>query len=213
MTTTLEASTDADTVAGFTLADIRGIADLAERVTAASAVARETERLSDLSRSRRDVAALVMIAPYQAIQMPYETTIDRIQNDLAAGKITARVAQERKDRAQGIRRKNMEAVEHKPVDVYRVIGVSRGMFVRMMHRAPRELPQIDDAPKVAAAAAAECARYDAMNKEARAIRDEAIMALLNGDRATGRQPVSNADVARLSGLTTPRVAQLRYGTR
>jgi dienelactone hydrolase len=209
--TTVEITTEAGQ---YSINSLRQIADLSERAHAASAVARETERLGDEARSRRDLAALVMIEPYQIAQRPYDAAMERIDAALESAKIDSRTANQRRDKAKEARRKAMVGVEVKPVDVYKhTIGVSRGLFVRLLHRAPNQLPEIENAREVALMAKEDCQMYDAINVDARIIRDEAITVLLNGDRKAGIKAISNADVARLTGLTTARVAQLRYGTR
>lgn len=221
--------------------DLRQIADLEEKGAKSAALARETKKLADAQRSIRDVAGLVLIQPYQEAQRPYDDTIAAIDAQLEANEMTRADAWAAKQVASETRRDGMESVQYKPVHVYRdIIGVSRGLFVRMQHREPklpavREFlstatvadPRLHDIIEAASedpwsldAVAAvglfardECKRYDAVNKRALEIRDEAGLMLLNGNPKVGRPAMSNADVARLFKLTTARVAQMRYGTR
>lgn len=226
----------------YSLADIREIDDLAARAAAAAAVARVAEQMSDLYRSTRDMAGLILIQPYQAAQRPYDDAMEKIDAALEAGKIDAATAHRRRDAAKAKRRERMENVVYKPVHVYRdTIGVSRGLFVRMQHRATQQLPTAreflqdmsgspdvddvidnahalgrDDMAAVAAVSVLnreKCKLYDAIADGVRTIRDDAVTMLLNGNPKVGRAPLSNADVARLTKLTTARVAQMRYGTR
>lgn len=89
-----------------------------------------------------------------------------------------------------------------PVEVYRLIGVSRGLFVRMARRPLTSNPPVFADPKATAAASAkECAKWDRLAEQARAVRDQAAYAMKDAGR-------TNADVARATGLTTARVAKL-----
>jgi hypothetical protein len=198
--------------------------DLVDVAQLAARIARETKDLGDKARHRRDIAGLVMIEPFQAVQRPYDTAMEKIDAALEAGRIDAAEAHKRREKARTKRREGMEGVEYKPIHVYRdTIGVSRGLFVRMQHRAAQELPAfLDDdgqplplaeVKEIALEARAECEMYDAINLGARTIRDEVGHVLLNGDRKAGVRAMSNADFARLTKVTTARVAQIRYGIR
>lgn len=104
----------------------------------------------------------------------------------------------------------------KPVQVYRTLDVCRTSFVLMVGRvAPSgRLPKVPDAEQVMKRAAATVARNEALVGESREVRDEAVTRMLNGKyRQPDGSPYRNADVHRLTGLTTARVAQLRKGTR
>jgi hypothetical protein len=61
----------------------------------------------------------------------------------------------------------------------------------------------------------EARRYEAIKSQARVIRDKTARQMMSGrDDDGNRVPaVTNAEVARLTGLTTARVSQLRKGTR
>lgn len=102
-----------------------------------------------------------------------------------------------------------------PVTLYRALGISRGLFNRMVQRAPQQRPPIEDALAVATQAAKEVRKYERISAEARAIRDETALSLMNGRDTAGNQVKmhSNADIARATGLTTARIAQIRTGTR
>jgi hypothetical protein len=227
----------------LSIADLEAIDDLVEQGVKAAALLRAVENAANVARSVRDIGGLVLIQPYQAIQRPYDAAMDKIDAALEAGKITPATAYKRREAAKQARRDGMVGIQYKPVHVYRdIVGVSRGLFVRMQHReaslptAEQYLADVciddprmdmvvaealaeDGATEVEAVAAVamfkrdECKHYDAIAVEARAIRDEAATMLLNGNPKIGRPAMSNADVARLFKLTTARVAQMRYGTR
>lgn len=105
-----------------------------------------------------------------------------------------------------------------PVTLYRdTLECSRGLFVRIIQRAPAKRPKMENALEQARESARAVRRHEATIEEARTIRDETALLLMNGgtDPVTKRKvaPVSNAEIARATGLTTARVAQVRTGTR
>jgi hypothetical protein len=103
-----------------------------------------------------------------------------------------------------------------PVRLYRdVLNVSRGLFNRMIQRAPSERPEIENAERVAAKAAKDVRKYKVIVEDAREIRDVTALMLMSGEDEAGNPaaPVSNADIARATKLTTARVAQMRGGGR
>lgn len=198
----------------FSLDDLSKLEDAVDIARIGSAITRVTEEIADTARSTRDMAGLVAIQPFHAVQRPYDEAIAKIDAALDADKIDSATAENRRQKAREKRRKGMESVEYKPAAVWRdAMGISRGMFARLIRRAPAVLPDIPNAYEVAKAARVECELYDAINDQARTIRDRAVAVLLNGDAKRGIQPISNADVARITGLTTARVAQMRYGRR
>lgn len=104
----------------------------------------------------------------------------------------------------------------RPVVLYRdTLAVSRGLFNRIIQRAPVDRPEIPDAKTVAGKAARQVRKYEAIVEQAREIRDTAALMLMNGRDAQGNKvpTVTNADISRATGLTTARVAQMRTGTR
>lgn len=105
-----------------------------------------------------------------------------------------------------------------PVTLYRdTLECSRGLFVRIIQRAPSKRPKMEGALDQARESAQAVRRHEATIEAARIIRDETALLLMNGgkDPVTGAKvaPVSNAEIARATGLTTARVAQVRTGTR
>lgn len=105
-----------------------------------------------------------------------------------------------------------------PVTLYRdTLECSRGLFVRIIQRAPARRPKMEGALDQARESAQAVRRHEATIEAARIVRDETALLLMNGgkDPVTGEKvkPVSNAEIARATGLTTARVAQVRTGTR
>ncbi len=113
-----------------------------------------------------------------------------------------------------------------PVALYRdILGVSRGLFNRIKQRAPddqtrativAEQPaKFRDSRRTASKAAQEIRRLTLVQDDVRKIRDKTAVAMMNGvaDDGTRVTPVSNADIARITDLSTARIAQIRKGQR
>jgi hypothetical protein len=195
-----------------TAATIAKIADPEKRAKAASQTLAAAHAKAEAARQRRDIAALVMIEPFVRAVAPSNRTRAEAKaaydaGDIDASTYYARLAQAREERAAAL---EAAGVEVYPADVYNLIGVARNLFVRMMARMPDTLPEFDDPRAEAKAAARDVRRYNQIADDVRALRDAATDDLLNGRSGTR---MSNADVSRLTGLTTARVAQLRLGTR
>lgn len=227
----------------FSIAELRVLDDdvdaqtaLANQAANAAAVARVTEEMGDTARTIRDMAGLLLAEPYQSVQRPYDAAMARIAKALESGKITPAQANERRAKASIERAKGRAALGDDcimPIKIYQdVIGISRGLFARTLQRSAQQLPTVrefvsrhpiypgDDQPvtlehvaEIGREKRDECVMYDAINLDARKIRDAAGAVLLNGDRKRGIKAMSNADFARLTKLTTARVAQIRYGGR
>lgn len=106
-----------------------------------------------------------------------------------------------------------------PVRIYRdILDIPRSAFIRMTQHKPAEwsdrLPFDADDPaaveKFTRRHADRFRRYLDLSGQARRVRDEAVDTVLNGHDTA---PVSSAELARLTGLTTARIAQLRYHHR
>lgn len=141
-----------------------------------------------------------------------------------AAEALVRLYRERMEAAHGLR--DMAVVvahlDHgvAPVALYRdVLGVSRGLFNRMIQRAPMKSlrPKFEDPIALATESDGAIARNKALMTRALALRDETALLLMNGgtDPVSKRKvtPIPNADIARVTDLTTARVAQIRTGTR
>ena len=141
---------------------------------------------------------------------------------LAAAAALVEKAKERADAARSMRDMAV-VVAHlddgvPPVTLYRdVLKCSRGLVVRIIQRAPAKREKMADALGQARESADAVRRHEAVIQAARPIRDETALLLMNGgtDPVTGEAvaPMSNADIARATGLSTARVAQVRTGTR
>lgn len=146
---------------------------------------------------------------------------DPIERIAAAAEVV-RKAEERAEAARAMRDR-ATIVAHlddgvPPITMYRdVLDCSRGLFVRIIQRAPAKRPKMDDAIEQARESALAVKRHEATIEAARVVRDETALLLMNGgtDPVTGEKvrPVSNARIADATGLTTARVAQVRTGTR
>lgn len=106
----------------------------------------------------------------------------------------------------------------RPIEIYRdILHVSRQLFVRMTaDRTEGDTgvfagQTVTEVKRAAGNAASKVREYTARAEAAREARRRVIDELLAGKGE--RRPMSNAEVARLTGLTTARVAQVRYGTR
>ena len=100
----------------------------------------------------------------------------------------------------------------KPVVIYRdTLDISRNLFNRIIDRAPAVRPDIPHALTKAKVAHAKVVRVEAQIETVREIRDQTALDLMNGYADDGERvpPISNAEVARITGLSTARVAQLR----
>jgi hypothetical protein len=101
------------------------------------------------------------------------------------------------------------------VDVRNLLGCSRALIVRIEERAPDVIePEIQDPENVIREAMPVIERYAAIEAAARDIRDAVVSDMLTGEikRPDGRV-YTNAEVARMTGLSTPRIAQIRTGNR
>lgn len=188
--------------------------DVAEVAKLAAEVTREYQKLANGVRTERDVAGMTLIKPYLRVRNPYDDTMAKIDADLEDGKIDEGTAELRRVEARATYRARLETIDYMPIDVYTLLGVSRGLFFRMIRgRMPLELDDVPDAREVAETTGRQCEMYDVIALGARTIRDEAVLALLNGNPKAKRPPMSNADVTRITGLTSARTHQIRMGTR
>lgn len=137
----------------------------------------------------------------------------------------AELVRQREERAEGARQVRDQAtiIAHlddgvAPAEMYRdVLDCSRGLFVRIIQRAPAKRGKMSDAKEQARSSAKAVRKHEAVIERAREIRDSTALLLMTGgkDPVTGLEVerVSNAEIARVTGLTTARVAQIRAGTR
>jgi DNA-binding transcriptional regulator YiaG len=165
--------------------------------------ARDAESHLGPARAERDMAALVLARPYYQVCEQYNPKIEAAKeadDDAEVRRLTAAKAAA------------MKPVTWHPVRIYRdTIHVSRGLFNRMLGREPVALPDWPDADRRARRATAVVERWEPYVNDARKIRDEAVDRLMR--RHDGQAPLRNAEVARLLGVSTARVAQMRHGRR
>lgn len=194
--------------------DVASISDLRERLAAASHLVRESERKAERLRLRRDLAILVMLRPFADAVAATNAKRASLRADLEAGKITddgylTGLNANREQRGADLAAANVEVY---PVHVYEMLGVSRNLVNRLLMRMPTTpLPEMHDPARVAKRAHAQMPEVEETLAKAREIRDTAALLLMSGEGENGEEfpPVSNADVARVTGLTTARIAQLR----
>lgn len=105
----------------------------------------------------------------------------------------------------------------KGVTIYRDtpgLEMSRGQFNKIIKRAPAEWSSdgsVRDVEKKAIAAHQKILALDEVIAQFQEIRDSTAIGLMEGEFGGG--VVSNADVARASGLSTARIAQMRTGAQ
>jgi hypothetical protein len=141
-----------------------------------------------------------------------------------AAEALVRLYRERMEAAHGLR--DMAVVvahlDHgvAPVVLYRdVLGVSRGLFNRMIQRAPMKSlrPKFEDPVALAKESDGAIVRNKALMKRAETLRNDTALLLMNGGTdpvtKTKVEPVTNAKIAKATDLTTARIAQIRTGTR
>jgi len=143
--------------------------------------------------------------------VPTLASVVKIKDPLLRATRAAEIVHDAQERAEATRNArdlaalHLERVQHwRPVDIVDLIGVSRGLFVRIRQRGPAHLPVIDNAEDVARTMGEETIKWDTLAKQAGLVRDNAIYEA----RQAG---ISNADLHRATGLTTARIAQLKHG--
>jgi hypothetical protein len=194
--------------------DVASIPDLRDRLAAASALVRACETKAERLRTRRDIAILVMLRPFADAVASTNAKRAALRADLDAGTIDDEayaygLAVNRDQRHADLEAANVTIY---PRDVYEMLGVSRNLVNRLLMRMPTAaLPDMADPARVAKRAHAQMPEVEATLSAAREIRDTAALLLMSGEGENGEEfpPVSNADVARVTGLTTARIAQLR----
>lgn len=199
-------------------ADVANIADPYKRMVAAANLARQAESKAEGYRNKRDLAILVMLRPFADAVARTNAERKRLRDALNAGTITDEEYTEGLAANRAQRQADLAAADVKiqPVDVYEMLNVSRNLVNRILMRMPTEpLPPMRDPKRTAKAAHAKVAPLMEVVDAAKEIRDTAALMLMDGEGPNGEQvtPVSNADVARATGLTTARIAQLRESVR
>lgn len=176
---------------------------LERRAWLAESIRREAKQLARVARDRRDKAGRVLIAPFAQAVAPTNKLRAEARRAYEAGELSSREYDAR--RAELLEQRHAAlaavAVRIEPADVYKPMGISRARFIQMMDEDPGEPPKMRNASQVLIEASQAVQRLVEIQDEARAVRDPAIDALL--------MKKSNADVARITGLTTAFIAMLR----
>lgn len=195
------------------VATVAAIGDIAKRAKAASRLVREAQEKADTARTDRDLAIVAMVRDFVRITGQYKAQEDEVNAAWERGEIDDPERERRLKPIRDAKNRDLAAeAKFRPVDAYRTTGVSRSLFVRIISRAPADLDPIAHPDKAARKHAEAVTKYDTVTEEARQIRDDAITTCLT-PVADGGLGMSNADVARLTGLTTARIAQMRLGRR
>lgn len=189
------------------------IRDLTDRAEAAEALRRAARARMKQARDRRNLAAFVLIQPFTKAVGPTNSLRKAAKREWHAGKMTTADYYARLDELVIERHAALEAagVTVEPADVYKPMGVSRAALIEMIEDLPEQLPKLRNPDQALLDARADVDRYTAIEAAARNVRNRAVDRLLHGDGTT--TTMSNADVARITRLTTARIAQLRKGTR
>lgn len=198
--------------------DVAKIADPMSRMVAAADLAREAESKADVQRERRDLAILVMLRPFADAVANTNAERNRLRDQRDRFKITEEqyvtaLAENREQRQSDI---DHAQVKVYPADIYKMLGVSRNLVNRILMRMPVEdLPEMRSPKRTAQTAHSKIGPLQEIVAQAREIRDAAALLVMAGEDDNGNpvDPVSNAEIARATQLTTARVAQLRTAVR
>jgi hypothetical protein len=183
------------------------IRELGKRAWLAETIRRTAKARAKEVRDRRDRAGLALIAPFATAVAPTNIERNKAKEAYENGQLATAEYYDLLEHLLAQRHKALEAanVTIEPSDVYKPMGISRARFIQMMDEMSGELPRMRNATQVMTDSAREVERLVIVQAKSRDVRNAAIDTLLRKH--------SNADVARLTGLTTARMAQLRQGTR
>lgn len=198
--------------------DVASIEDPMSRMVAAADLAREAETKADAQRERRDLAILVMLRPFADAVAGTNAERNRLRERRDTGQITdeeyiAFLAENREKRQDDLHKAKVTIY---PADIYKMLGISRNLVNRILMRMPVEdLPPIRRPKQIAQTAHAKIGPLQETVSQARDIRTAAALQVMSGedDQGNAIPPVSNAEIARATRLTTARVAQLRTAVR
>jgi hypothetical protein len=196
-------------LAGYAdLKPFTGLRDHGKKAWLAEQIRRVGKDRAKTVRDLRDRAALVMIQPFVEAVYPTNKARSEAMALYEAGEMSTKDYNDVLNRLLAERHKALADanVAFEPADVYKPLGISRARFIQMIDEmAGVKLPRMRNAPQVMEEAAREVDRLVEIQEACRAVRNASIEVLLRKH--------SNAVVARLIGLTTARIAQLRKGTR
>lgn len=197
-------------------ADLKGIEDVVERVVAAQTYVGVIDEHAERIRYDRDVLGLlIMLTPWYDAQRRYRLDKAALDEDFEHGRIDRARYDERLEEIEATRRIESAKVKWRPTPAARLTGVSRGLLASRV--APRKNAagpdggDITDAEDTAAHTGSLVKLLDMLRIEVEVVRNQAIDTILAGPpQGLGW---SNASLARLLGITTARIAQLRTGSR
>lgn len=190
------------------LQPLNKIDDLGKRGWFGEALRRASKARAKEHRDKRDRAGLILLQPFARAVLPTNIEKRKVRAAYKAGKMSPT---EYYDRLRVILEKRHKAladanVTIEPADVYKPMGVSRARLIQMMEEVSVEgLPRMRNATQVLEDTSREVERLVAIQREVSAIRNAVLDVLLASN--------SNAEVARMTGMTTARVSQYRNGTR
>lgn len=195
---------------------LRGIEDVVERVVAAQTYVGVIDEHAERIRYDRDVLGLlVMLTPWYDAQRRYRLDKAALDEEFEHGRVNRAQYDERLEEIEATRRIESAKVKWRPTPAARHTGVSRGLLASRV--APRKNAagpdggNITEAEDTAAHTGSLVKLLDQLRIEVEVVRNQAIDTILAGPpQGLGW---SNASLARLLGITTARVAQLRTGSR
>jgi uncharacterized protein YkvS len=198
------------------IAHLNGIDDVIERVVEAQAYCDVIDQHADRIRYDRDVLGLlVMLGPWYDAQRAYRRDKMALDDDIENGRINRAQYDERLEEIERTRRTESAKAKWRPTPAARLAGVSRGLLASRV--APRKNAlgpnggDLAEAERIAAHTGSLVKHLDNLRIEVEKVRNKAIDTILAGPpQGLGW---SNAALARLLGVTTARVAQLRTGSR
>lgn len=195
---------------------LKGIEDVVDRVVAAQTYVGVIDEHAERIRYDRDVLGLlVMLTPWYEAQRRYRLDKAALDEEFEHGQIDRARYDDRLEKIEARRRIESAKVKWRPTPAARLTGVSRGLLASRV--APRKNAagpdggDITDAEDTAAHTGSLVKLLDMLRIEVEVVRNQAIDTILAGPpQGLGW---SNASLARLLGITTARVAQLRTGSR
>jgi hypothetical protein len=198
-------------------ARLTAIADVWERAKAGQDLAEKCRIEGGLARAERDAAVHSLLGPYTDVQDEYDPEIAKLEGKSArwADELASLKARRRAAIRDVVEEARRLGYPCKPTAVCRLVGISRTALATFIR--PREDALTVRMPRDAAVvrgpqANMEVVRCAAVGIAAEAVRNDAIAVLL-APVADGGFGCPNVEVARGLGLTTARLAQLRYDHR
>lgn len=196
------------------VSEVASIANPMDRLRAAAALAQEAEARGEEMRVQRDLAMQVLLRPFADAVAPANAARAVLRQRYEAGEIDHDTYQAGLAENRARRRKDLAdaGVKIHPVHVYTALDCGRSLVNRVLMRMPNDPPKRMRDPESAAREAHAAVREaDAVLADAREVRDMAAITLMSGIDDDGNPIglVTNAEIARETGLSTARIAQMR----